>query len=343
MGNNVQIPAPVWNVAPNPVPEAPPVVAAVIPAEPPEVAGQWGEPQWMKSFKTEIEHEVELEDLLSDDPHVPREVAETEIEWFLLQADPDGVFEVENEAEMGDGNKSVIRRYEFYEYTGPRNPEDNEADPRPFVNGEPDPLDVGQYIGAQNAAVNVGGAAGPLALGPAALPFGELGITYSATVVSGGTTPYQFTVLKGAVPPGLSLNPATGALSGTPTEAKQTFRFTVEVTDQDGTSVTGVVKIHIMRPVDIATNALKTGKQDKTYKATVKAKLGVKPYSWALVAGTLPAGVTFNALTGVLSGTPTEGGTFEPVFQVTDTLGGQADRVLPITIKAVALPVLSSQ
>jgi hypothetical protein len=75
----------------------------------------------------------------------------------------------------------------------------------------------------------------------------------------------------------------------------------------------------------------------------VKAKLGVKPYSWALVAGTLPAGVTFNALTGVLSGTPTEGGTFEPVFQVTDTLGGQADRVLPITIKAVALPVLSSQ
>jgi hypothetical protein len=69
----------------------------------------------------------------------------------------------------------------------------------------------------------------------------------------------------------------------------------------------------------ISTTSLPNGTVGTAYSATLAATGGTTPYSWSITAGSLPAGVTLNASTGALSGTPTASGTFSPTFQVTDS------------------------
>ena len=131
----VSIPAVTWNVQLplDPAINPNPVVRAAIPEEPQEqwACAQFGEAQWVKVYKTEASHHVQLENLLIDNPAVPQDASETEIEWVLSQAAPtcdengnplppdqQEANELVLEAPIGDGNESVTRRYEFYKYTG---------------------------------------------------------------------------------------------------------------------------------------------------------------------------------------------------------------------------------
>lgn len=166
VGGDVMIAAPVWQVIePAPAdpggPAAAPVIQAVIEPEQAELEDQHGEAQWVKVYTTKVEREVLLDELLSDNDVVPREESETEIEWVLFQARPadkkggkDDRLLLEQPLDDNSGKKSIIRRYEFYEYLGAYDPEDHEA--QPF--DEEDPVaagEVGRYIGAQMAAANL--------------------------------------------------------------------------------------------------------------------------------------------------------------------------------------------
>jgi uncharacterized protein (TIGR03437 family) len=72
-----------------------------------------------------------------------------------------------------------------------------------------------------------------IALSPATLPEGVGGTAYNQTLTaSGGTAPYSFAVMAGALPGGLSLS-AGGALTGMPSVAG-TFNFTIAATDAGG-------------------------------------------------------------------------------------------------------------
>jgi hypothetical protein len=63
---------------------------------------------------------------------------------------------------------------------------------------------------------------------------GQVGVPYnSALVATGGVPPYTFSIIAGSLPPGLTLNPMTGAITGTPTTAG-TFPFTAQVVDSTG-------------------------------------------------------------------------------------------------------------
>src|ERR1700687_4860446 len=63
------------------------------------------------------------------------------------------------------------------------------------------------------------------------LPSAVVGTQYRAVLsVNGGQAPYIFVINQGVLPPGLSLNRATGSLFGIPTQAGS-FSFTISVTD----------------------------------------------------------------------------------------------------------------
>jgi hypothetical protein len=65
------------------------------------------------------------------------------------------------------------------------------------------------------------------------LPAGNVSVAYSATVTAtGGKTPYTWSISVGALPPGLTIAPSTGVISGTPT-TPGTYSFTVMVTDSE--------------------------------------------------------------------------------------------------------------
>jgi hypothetical protein len=82
-----------------------------------------------------------------------------------------------------------------------------------------------------------------MVVAPLSLTFGgpfiaEVGVAFSGSLVAaGGFTPYTFSLASGSLPAGLSLNAATGAITGTPTTLA-TYDFTVEVTDATSAAVT---------------------------------------------------------------------------------------------------------
>lgn len=167
-------PPPPTPVQPNPPQQVQAVIRAV--EEPVEVNYKYGKAYWVKVFTMTQDHHVELEQLVGGSPEVPDEPAEIETEWTVFQARLDGMgVNEEKMAEVPfdeDVNKSIVRRYEFYEYNGIINPEDGEAwcdgaeapghsCDSPFGDGSVQGLnviqeinDLGPYIGAQMAAFN---------------------------------------------------------------------------------------------------------------------------------------------------------------------------------------------
>ena len=73
------------------------------------------------------------------------------------------------------------------------------------------------------------------------LPNGTECTTYSADIfsVEGGTPPFTWSVSAGTLPPGLTLAPSTGAITGTPSKgAAGTYGFTVTVVDSTQPTLT---------------------------------------------------------------------------------------------------------
>lgn len=365
-GTKVNIPAPVWNVVPQPA--APPVVQAVVAADPPEAGKEFGEAKWVKIFVTQLPKAVELDHMVTDDPAVPQDEAEVEVEWKLLQARVGGGPNDEelNEVAMGEGNEAVMRRYEFYAYVGPIDGESGEAmadavgaDALHGVgsvtyNDHIDPVTgewvqrtvdlstlevVGNYIGAQMAQADLVPPAppgGPMTLAGSGLPDGQFDLPYHAQLVTGGSPPYTVTLLKGVLPPGLDFYD-TGKIAGVPTAKPGKKKFTISVTDQNNTSLTGQFTLTLFKDLVISTKALRKGTVGKAYKVALKAAGGsVKkaPRVWSLMAGSLPDGLVMDS-SGVISGTPTTATAPEGVVitvQVTDSLGGEDHKDLTLIV-----------
>ncbi|MBF0407339.1 MAG: putative Ig domain-containing protein [Candidatus Riflebacteria bacterium] len=164
--------------------------------------------------------------------------------------------------------------------------------------------------------------------------------SFSAT---GGTAPYVFSLNSGALPTGLTLA-QNGSITGAPSTVG-TYTFVVKVVD--GNSITKVSSQYSVY-VSPSSVLLLTVVSDYMYQnastsATFSAGGGTPPYTWLLASGTLPGGMTFSQ-TGVLSGIPTNIGTYTFTVVASDSTGitGQSDvtiQVLPeLTISNANVP-----
>ncbi|SEP65238.1 Putative Ig domain-containing protein [Devosia sp. YR412] len=155
------------------------------------------------------------------------------------------------------------------------------------------------------------------------VPAGRIGQAYNGQItVTGGVTPYGFTVTTGTLPAGLSLNPTTGAITGTPTAAGTS---TVTITATDDNDFTGLRSYEFVIASNMGTTTLPASLATPVYKApytaSVAASGGNAPYGYAVTTGALPAGLSLNPTTGAITGTPTAAGNFNFTVTVTDNQG----------------------
>jgi hypothetical protein len=183
-------------------------------------------------------------------------------------------------------------------------------------------------------------------------PEGVVGASYSHKVEispGGGTAPYTFKVLNGALPPGLSLNSSSGAITGTPS-ASGTYTFDLDGGDacpdssacintfdpppcDAGPLIGGTCRyphaaaqrdftIVVNPGLRILTNSLPQGASvGAPYSVTLETQLVTNlnpltatspgPLTWSIVAGSgnLPPGLSL--ANGTISGTPTAEGTYQ--------------------------------
>ena len=177
---------------------------------------------------------------------------------------------------------------------------------------------------------------------PSALPAARLGVAYEqALAVSGGTAPYRWSVAAG-LPAGLSLNATTGVLAGTP-QATGNFSFTVEATDRGNFTASRRFTLLVKPPpLVITTEApLFPGTVGQAYSQAFTASGGSPPHRWSLVSGS-PGGLTLDAATGNLSGTPAATGSYPFSIQVTDRDGEVANRSYVLLVNSPALTIISN-
>jgi hypothetical protein len=146
---------------------------------------------------------------------------------------------------------------------------------------------------------------------------GQLTVPYNLQFSATGGSP-TWTVSSGALPAGLTLS-SSGLLSGTPT-ATGDFSFKVKATDgsrSDTQSYTLSVVPKLQ--ISVARAAAEVG---IPFQLAAQATGGKPAYTWSLENGTtLPAGLTLDAATGAMAGTPTAPGRVTLKLGLTDSLG----------------------
>ena len=176
----------------------------------------------------------------------------------------------------------------------------------------------------------------PLTFITSSLPTGLTDAGYSELIVTrGGVGPFSYSY-EGQLPAGLSLNTSTGIISGIPTSAGY-VNVIIHVTDSTwptSQTVSQTMGIRTTSLLTITTSAVlpPVKKGDTITPITLSAGGGASPYSWDIVSGYLPAGITLDAVTGTLSGTALAGGDYIFTLQVTDTTDYSSEKEFFFTV-----------
>jgi len=174
-----------------------------------------------------------------------------------------------------------------------------------------------------------------ISISPTELPAGTVGMPYSAALqATGGNGNYAWTI-TGNLPSGLSINATSGLISGTPGSAG-TSHFTVKVSDNATPANTGSrpysITVAAVGTLAITPTTLPNATSGQGYgPITLAASGGTGPYTWSIVSGTLPSGMTFDLLNGVLDGTPVGSGQRNFTIQVQDSAGHSGTQSYTIT------------
>jgi hypothetical protein len=178
------------------------------------------------------------------------------------------------------------------------------------------------------------------------LPDATAGMPYSQSLTaSGATAPYTWTLSSGTLPDGLSLN-SSGIISGTPTAASITSTFTVKVSDSSTTpnTVTQALTIQVAGAgsILITSFTLPDAMVTTPYSGQLTATGGSGSYSWNLSSGSLPAGLTLNSATGLISGTTRSAGTSLFTVTVSDPANSAVTATLNYTLRSNVITIVTT-
>ncbi len=167
-----------------------------------------------------------------------------------------------------------------------------------------------------------------LSITTASLPASTVNRPYPSTTMtrSGGTAPFGWSAT--GLPPGLSIDPTTGVISGTATTTG-TFSVTVTLNDSTGATDTRNYSVVIQPGPSITTATLPNAEFSVAYSATVAGTSGTTPYTWSATG--LPSGLAMST-GGVISGAPTVAGASSVNLTLTDNSGAVATATVPLTV-----------
>jgi hypothetical protein len=147
------------------------------------------------------------------------------------------------------------------------------------------------------------------ALQPSALPEGTAGIGYTQQLsLPGGLSNVSFVLASGRLPSGLSLT-ETGELKGAPLEIGN-FNFTIKATDALNCIVSTAYALRIKCPTVSLSPAILPGWQVGVSYSQALAASPTGSYTYSLLTGSLPPGLTLNTTNGQITGTTTVIGTY---------------------------------
>jgi hypothetical protein len=168
----------------------------------------------------------------------------------------------------------------------------------------------------------------------AALPSGKVGSGYSTTLTAAGyPQSYTFRTI-GVLPPGLSLNSGTGLISGAPTVSGD-YEATFTVSNSPDPKITSDPRTYTLTvgtAPTVSTVVLPSTKVGSAYRATLEATGHKGPYTFALATGSLPAGLTLSAATGLIDGTPSTQGVYNLGVKATNAFGTSVTKALRIGV-----------
>lgn len=147
----------------------------------------------------------------------------------------------------------------------------------------------------------------------------RVGAPFADAVFAEGTPAASYSVTAGALPKGLALNPTTGDITGTPTEAGA-YAFTVTAENGVGDPITHEFSGTVVKsPAQANGSAPKLPKLVEGEPVSVDLSAGVDADpapTYRVTAGELPEGLSLDPVTGKLTGTPTQPGSYYFVISV---------------------------
>jgi hypothetical protein len=167
---------------------------------------------------------------------------------------------------------------------------------------------------------------------------------YSQTLAATGYGPFSYSVSVGTLPPGLSLNSSTGAITGAPTGPNSTSSFTIKVTDSSNPAQSGSqplsIAVSLPPAPSITTTTLPNGIVGANYSQTIVFTGGHGPFTWSISAGALPTGFSLNTATGAITGSSNTVNTYSFTVKVVDSSNPAQTASQPLSISIVTGPLL---
>ncbi|HVS88720.1 MAG TPA: kelch repeat-containing protein [Candidatus Acidoferrum sp.] len=175
-------------------------------------------------------------------------------------------------------------------------------------------------VDAANGVTQPPTAGGPISVTTTALLNAIVGANYLAVLqANGGYGARTWTIAGGGLPPGLTLVPNSGVITGAPVAAGL-FTFTAQVQDSATPidTATQMLNLLVVNPLLLSPSPLPAAQAGQAYSTTLVASGGFGAQTWSLPSGTLPSGLTLSS-SGIISGTPARAGTSTFTVAVRDS------------------------